>query len=114
MNPLQVILRALEVFRSHDEAMPVQRVVTFMYAALRNKVTREDVAEALGQSIASAYRNLMALSDQPYVINSRRKQGQGFLTFSPDPYETRRLVWTLTPKGRRLQRQLEEIAGGNG
>jgi DNA-binding MarR family transcriptional regulator len=108
MYPSQKLSKVLEVVRSHDENMPVQRLAAFLYVAQHGKATREDVAESLEQSIASAYRNLMALSDKPYVINAGPKQGLGFLKFGTDPNESRRLVWELTAKGRRLKAQLEE------
>jgi DNA-binding MarR family transcriptional regulator len=84
-----------------------------MYVAQRGKATREGVASDLGQSIASAFRNLKALSDKPYVINAGPKPGLGFLKFDKDTNERRRLVWELTPKGKRLKDQIEDIVRGN-
>jgi len=109
MSVLLNYYRALEVFRSRDDLIPVQRVATFLLVAMRGKVTREDVADALGQSSTSAYRNLMALSEGPYRLNAARKEGMGLLQVREDEYETRRLVWTLSAKGQRLKTQIEEL-----
>jgi DNA-binding MarR family transcriptional regulator len=112
MTPLQRLAQALEVFRSHDEIIPSQRIEVFLLAALRHKVTREDTGEALNMSRSAAFRHLMALSDEAYIINATRKQGIGLLHAGDDPAESRRKIWTLTAKGKRVAAQVGAIMEG--
>ncbi|MQB00230.1 MAG: hypothetical protein GEU78_08055 [Actinobacteria bacterium] len=116
MYPNQKMSKALEVMRSHDEHMPAQRLVTFLFVAQRGKATREDVMEATGMGLASAYRNLMILSSEPYFDNDKKKhQGLGLLKASWDDNKTRhmgprrRRVWEVTAKGLRVLSQIEDI-----
>ena len=88
--------------------MPIQRFATFLVVAITSPSTRETVAHAVGQSTASTYRHLMALTEGTYRQNRRAYTGLGWLTCRPDAHESRRWVWELSPKGRRILTQLEE------
>lgn len=113
MTSTRHLLKAMEVVRSFDDKMPIQRLTTFLFVVGRGRASREEVASSLGQSLGSAYRNLMALSDQEYSINIATKQGIGWLTFQHDVAdEPRRLVWTVASRGQRVVDQLEGILNG--
>ena len=112
MSPLMKVQRVLDVFRSHDEIMPSQRIEAFLLVAMRKRMTTEQIAEDLGIHLSAARRNLAALGEHPYRINLQEWQGLGWLKCAPDPNEPRRMSWTLTTQGKRIVEQIETIIGG--
>jgi hypothetical protein len=103
------MMRAIEICRSHDEKMPVQRVEVFLLVCMRGRLTREQAAEDLGISTGGAYRNLMALCSGEYYTNTGQRAAIGWLEVGPDDIESRRLSWTLSAKGRRVKEQMERV-----
>ena len=66
------------------------------------------VAEALGQSQSSSSRNVAALSEWHWL----KRPGAGLVKSEADPYEMRRKVITLLPKGKRVAEALVNIMEG--
>ncbi len=104
--------RALEMLRSHDEDMPVQRMEVFILAATRGRISRNDVVDDLGQSKGAAWRNLRALARGQEGTARRTKPSLGWLDEQVEEGRAHRKVWTLTTKGRRVADQLERTIRG--
>lgn len=109
---LRRMLTALRLFRQMDEVIPASTVEVFLVIADRDEgVTRQDIMDLCGLDHSSAWRNLMILT-RDHKQNGRNRRGLGLLEERPDPEEVRRLLWKLTPQGRRLREQLRTILGG--
>ena len=102
---LNDLFRALEEFRKLDPTMPSQTAAIFLYVAVHPGCTMKDVAEALGTSESSVSRNVSALSDWHRL----KRPGLGLVTKDYDPYELRRRIINLTPKGQRVLNSLSAI-----
>ena len=109
MSSLNKLQSALEVFRSHDELIPSQRIEAFLLVAMRKRMTMQQVADDLGVGLTSASRNLKALGEQDYKINRQTFPGLGLVKSRRDPIEGRRLIWEVTHKGKRVATQLSQI-----
>ena len=112
MSPLLRLHRILELFQVRNEDVPVQRIEAFLLVAMRQRATRQEIADALNLSLSAAKRNLEALSTYRYKINLKTFDGLGLLREEPDPADTRRLVYSLTNKGASVADQIRAMMTG--
>jgi|MDSV01.3.fsa_nt_gb DNA-binding MarR family transcriptional regulator len=112
------LMDVIEVFRLMDREVPAQVISTFLYIASHNPCH----AQALGQDLtyendkgepipmhASAVsRNTDWLSEK-HRLN---KPGLNLITKEVDPFNRRRQILRLTPKGEKLARKLRSILYG--
>jgi len=92
-----------------DKEMPAQVVATFLYVASHDECHKLAMEMALDFSTASGSRNTDWLS-QYHRLN---KPGLDLITKEVDPMNRRRQILRLTPKGKQLVQQIEEILYGN-
>jgi DNA-binding MarR family transcriptional regulator len=104
--PLWKMFQAVEEFRKLDQELPTQTANTFLYITLHEGCTLKDIAEALGVAQSTMSRNVSALSK----MHRLRKPGLDLVKATEDPYERRRKIVTLTPRGRQLKDRLLAIA----
>lgn len=104
-TPLNKLLGIIEEFRKIDPEMPMQRAATFVHVCLHEGCTMLEIVEAVGQSQASASRNVAALSKW----QRQRRVGPDLINAEEDPYERRRKVVTLTSKGQRIAASLKKL-----
>lgn len=91
-------VRFIEEFRKLDPEMPMQMAAVFLLVAINPDLTLKNISERLGIAQASASRNVAALSDW----HRNKKPGHGLIEARPDPFEMRRKILRLTPKGKRV------------
>ena len=108
MSKIHRALKVIEEFRKIDPEMPIQQASAFMYIVTHEGCTMKAVAEHLGMSQAASSRNVAALSEWHRL----KRPGAGLVTSEADPYEMRRKVITLTPKGKRVAETLSNIMEG--
>ena len=119
------LLEVIEIFRLYDREVPAQVISTFLYIASHNPCH----AQALGQDLtyendkgdpipmhASAVsRNTDWLSATHRLTNpvtQKKKPGLNLITKEVDPFNRRRQLLRLTPKGEKLARKLRSILYG--
>jgi DNA-binding MarR family transcriptional regulator len=107
-QPLWNLFQAVEEFRKLDQELPTQTANTFLYICVHEGCTMKDIADALGVAQSTMSRNVSALSK----IHRLRKPGLDLVKATEDPYERRRKIVTLTPKGRQLKERLLALANG--
>ena len=91
------LIQALEQFRSLDEEMPVQTMLTFLYGAKDQGINMTGLMNAASLKQSSASRNIQAWSD----MNRHGDPGWGMVDHREDPAVSRReKVVELTQKGR--------------
>ncbi len=76
----------------------------FLYIASRGKCTQNEVEQELGQSNATASRNVSFWTDR----RADRKPGKGFVLRTEDDYDRRYKNLTLTKKGQNFYQKLKE------
>ena len=111
MSPLLKLMRTMELFQSHREQIKLQHIEAFLLVAMRKRVTRQELVEAVGMHLSSAGRNMRALCQRAYELNGTTYMGLGLLNEEPDPIDSRRFVYTLTHKGQRIADQISAILG---
>lgn len=102
---LRKLVLATEEMRKLDPQMQAQTIVTFLRVCLFPGCSMADICKATGTSQSSASRNVAALSDW----HSRKRAGFGLVEAKADPYEMRRKLVFLTPKGERVKATLEAL-----
>lgn len=103
-------LHAVEEFRKVDPVMPSQTMATFLYIAANEGCSTGDVGQYLGLSPASASRNVSALF-KDRVSHGEVVEGYALAEHTFDPFNRRRRIIKLTPKGRRVAQSLLNIIG---
>lgn len=98
------ILGAFELLRLMDREIPGQLVSAFLYIASHNPCHKQAMEEDLGFKTSSGSRTTDWLSD----YHRLGKPGLGLIKKAPDPFNRRRTILTLTPKGEALIRQMKE------
>ena len=92
------ILLAIERLRVLDREVPAQVISCFLYIASHNHCHKEAIEEDLGFTTASSSRNIDWLTDK-HRLN---KPGLGLVIKERDPDNKRRIICTLSSKGRDL------------
>ncbi len=102
---IERLLKAIKLLRVLDREIPAQVIATFLYVASHDNCHKQAMEEELGLSTASGSRNTDWLSK----IHRLNKPGMDLIIKEVDPTNRRRLVLRLTPKGKDLVNELEEI-----
>jgi DNA-binding MarR family transcriptional regulator len=105
---LSKVWRVIEEFRKLDPELPSQTINTFMYVAMHEGCTMKQLSEALGVAQSTMSRNVSALSK----LHRLGKPGLDVVKSEIDPYERRRRIVTLTPRGRKLLAEVSSILEG--
>jgi len=101
--------KALEQLRSVDPEMPLQRASTFIYIATHEGCTIKSISDALGVVASTTNRNVRALGK----THRSGKGGHGLVISDVDPVDPRRLLFSLTPQGKRIATAISTDLGGN-
>ena len=101
----------IEEFRKVDSEMQAQTMLTLLYVARMEKTdkpaTIKDVGEYLGVTSASASRNVASLAQW----SRHQRAGHDLIEANEDPsFRSQKLI-TLTSKGRRFIKTLEDNYG---
>jgi len=102
------VCKVAELFRVKDAEVPGQLVSVFCYIASHNPCHLQAIQEDLGLSPNSTSRNTDWLSSHHRL----GKAGMGLVTKADDPYDMRRKVVKLTPKGEQMVTTIKEILYG--
>jgi DNA-binding MarR family transcriptional regulator len=104
---LHGLYQALQALRLIHPEMPLQMAMVFLYVAMNEGSTMTQVADAIGIAQSSCSR-LVATMGKTYRQGGESNLRDGFelMTAEDDPYERRRKIVRLTPKGHRLVEQL--------
>jgi DNA-binding MarR family transcriptional regulator len=104
---LTKLLRVTEELRKLDPEMPLQQITLLILVALQPGVTMKELSERMGMSQSTMSRNCAALGKTHRI----GVPGKGLITTAEDPYERRRKIVTLTPKGKLVAGSLSELIG---
>ncbi len=100
-TPLSKLSTALEAFREFtgDGDVQVQTIQIFLKIVLAGDATAnfDDISRVTGVSQAAVSRNIKKMAKGP-----RQSAGYGLLIVELDPYDSRRRVITLSPRGKEL------------
>lgn len=102
---LMTLERAIEQFSEVDEEIGIQTLRAFLFVAARGSCAQKDVELGLGQTNASASRNISYWTDRRFD----RKPGKGFIMRVEDPYDRRFRSLTLTQRGREFVEKLRKV-----
>lgn len=103
---LNQLARALDAFAVHEPThLYLHHVQVFLEVARYNRRTYEEIAKTLSITTASVSRVALSLSD----TNRKGHPGLRLLEIHRDPEEGRRYVLMLSPKGKALARQLQNL-----
>lgn len=97
--------RIISLVRMIDSEMPIQTLAVFLDIAENPGTSVVEVAKRLNMTNAATARNVSTLSDRTWL----KKKGLGLIAKEEDPFELRRKILTLTPKGVRLKQQIEAL-----
>ena len=101
---LRQLAAALEIFAGLCEpAIPLHHAQLFLQVAATESCTYRELEEALGLSNASVSRTVTALADQ----HRTGRAGLELLEVFHDPREGRRYRVRLSPRGKKIIKQLE-------
>ena len=105
-TPLVIVSDALEAFKDFtgDGDVQIQTVQTFLKIVLAGGATAnfDDIAKATGVSQAAVSRNIKKMAEGP-----RQTEGYGLIHVELDPYDSRRRIITLSPRGKELAASME-------
>ena len=104
-DELYKVLKAFELLRLLDREIPGQLVSAFLYVASHNPCHKLAMEEALQFTIASSSRCADWLSD----VHRLNKPGLGLIKKERDPFNQRRIILRLTPKGEAIAKQITEV-----
>jgi DNA-binding MarR family transcriptional regulator len=87
-----------------DGDVQIQTVQTFLKIVLAGGATAnfDDIAKATGVSQAAVPRNIKKMAEGP-----RQTEGYGLIHVELDPYDSRRRIITLSPRGKELAASME-------
>lgn len=111
MSGLHIIIEVLHHFSNLDQEMPIQQLRVYVEVALRDPepTPMSELSVAIGIAQSSASRNVAALSNW----NRHRSKGHDLLRAYEDPFNRRRKLVELTPKGKALKARLERLNGNS-
>lgn len=106
-TPLSIVSEALEAFREFtgDGDVQVQTIQIFLKIVLAGTATAsfDDLSRATGVSQAAVSRNIKKMATGP-----RMTEGYGLITVELDPYDARRRIISLSPRGRAMADAMEQ------
>lgn len=109
-SAVRKLSRALDLFRAMDPELPTQVIEVFCTIAQHDEVQTRDLPDMTGLTQSSVNRAVTYLADHHW--RDRSKTGLKLIAQRTDPMDRRQRVVSLTPKGVKLSRQLEEIFNG--
>ena len=98
-------MEVVEQFRGIDARMQAQTIQTFLWVAGHDDMPMKDLSDALHISQSSVSRNVSALSKWLRTHDA----GPDLVEAYEDPFERRRKIVRLTPRGKKLAGRVEEI-----
>ncbi len=105
-TPLIIVSDALEAFKEFtgDGDVQIQTIQTFLRIVFAGGATAnfEDIARVTGVSPAAVSRNIKKMAKGP-----RETPGYGLIIVELDPYDSRRRIVTLSPRGKDLVSAME-------
>lgn len=104
----RAIRRFYETLRKFSElspTMPVMQVVAFVTVAMHEGRSLGELSQIANIKQSTMSRYLLDLSDKTRVGEA----GYGLVKREADPQELRRNMYSLTPRGRLLIREIDEI-----
>jgi DNA-binding MarR family transcriptional regulator len=99
---LRSMADGMNEFREISVTMPVGEVIMFLHVALNEGASLTELTEKLDMKKSTASRYLLDLSSKTRT----GVEGHGLVIREQDPAELRRNMYTLSPKGRTLIRNL--------
>ena len=102
------LMLANELFRLLDREVPCTAITVFLYIAAHDNCHKQALEEDLDLSTASASRTIDMLCE----VNRLKQTGLGLVEKQPDPANGRRLIVSLTPKGKSFLKQYKESIYG--
>ena len=99
----------LQEFRKLDYEMPAQVILCFVFVASHNPCHSEVLCHELGLTRAAVSRNTDWLSDKHRL----GKPGLNLITKEVDVSNRRRMILSLTDKGKIIAKDLRKILDGN-
>ncbi len=101
------LLQALHAFKALDSRISVNELIAFLYAAENEGLTVQDLAHVARLTQSTASRSLRALG--PQGSEWSQPPALGLLEAFLNPDDGRSHVIHLSPAGRDLRDQLDEI-----
>ena len=99
----------MQEFRKLDYEVPAQVILCFVFIASHNPCHSEVLCHELGLTRAAVSRNTDWLSDKHRL----KKPGLGLINKEVDPSNRRRMLLSLTDKGKIIAKDLRKILDGN-
>lgn len=110
LNKINRLARIIGQFRQHNPSMPASTMSAFLIVASKQGCSTADVAAVLGMSQATTSRAVNALTKQ-YMLHGKMHAGPDLVKNALDPFNLRRRLLTLTPKGEELLATMSEFLG---
>ena len=107
MRARNSLLQALHAFKALDPRISVNELIAFLYAAENEGLTVQDMAHVARLTQSTASRSLRALG--PQGSEWSQPPALGLLEAFLNPDDGRSHVIHLSPAGRELRDQLDEI-----
>ncbi len=107
MNSLEIRQSAklIDLFRVLDQNIPAQQISLFIEVATNEGITMQNLANKLGLLQSTCSRTVSALSK----VHRVNKAGLDLVEAKEDPMDRRFKVVKLSPKGKRLWMQIQDI-----
>ena len=99
----------MQEFRKLDYEVPAQVILCFVFVASHNPCHSEVLCHELGLTRAAVSRNTDWLSDKHRL----GKPGLNLITKEVDVSNRRRMILSLTDKGKIIAKDLRKILDGN-
>jgi DNA-binding MarR family transcriptional regulator len=109
-NPkIERLLKVINLLRLLDREIPAQVIATYLYVGSHDDCHKLAMEEDLNFSTASGSRNTDWLSK----CHRLNKPGLDLITKEVDPTNRRRQILRLSPKGKQLVQNIEDILYGD-
>lgn len=95
----------MQEFRKLDYEVPAQVILCFVFVASHNPCHSEVLCHELGLTRAAVSRNTDWLSDKHRL----KKPGLNLITKEVDPSNRRRMILSLTDKGKIIAKDLRKF-----
>lgn len=103
----KALARATTYLMQFDREMPVSRLFIFLMVAQKDGVALAELSRVSGISRPAVSRIVGLLGDNP---QRGAKDGLGWVNTVPDPEDPRRGLVYITPKGRKVLADIENLS----
>lgn len=111
-SPVERLAKAIDLFRAMDNTIPSQVVSVFLEVAANSEgIETRRLPRRVGLTQASVSRALLYLADTDWKDKS--KPGLRLIVRRTSARDARQRIVQLTPKGRRLVREIEAAFDGD-